>query len=71
MYGAFISSGHHDSQVVLALENRAIFKRSKRPDGASVIATSISCGECDAEGGFSFRISRVVTLRLVEHLRTT
>ncbi|CAM9287343.1 unnamed protein product [Ascophyllum nodosum] len=50
MYGAFISSGHHDSQVVLALENRAIFKRSKRPDGASVIATSISCGECDAEG---------------------
>lgn len=39
MYAAFLGSGYEDSQVLLALEDRAGFTRSDRPDGARVLAT--------------------------------
>lgn len=39
MHAAFLGSGYEDSQVLLALEHRAGYKRSDRPDGASVLTT--------------------------------
>lgn len=52
MNAAFLGSGHDDSQVLLALEHRAGYTRSDRPDGASVLTTGgTRCTPTGSPGG--------------------